>query len=285
MYTPNIAQIVVNPLFLDTYIAGLILLTALRLWSAEAHLRREKRDTRKILDCFGIDESLAARLQRIVTFSNEGVVSKVKGVRPNGIVRRSVRTFWSVIQEVPRDRHISEGLRPSENYFQSELARGLPRVSDFGDTIIRLSLIGTFAGLIAALTIASTNIGSDLTQGADATSQMEGFLEQLLSTAAVKFWISAVGLILALALRVWQGRIDRIGRDCARLIGPAFDRMLDGVTLPGWKSKMDGDAITQQIHQIAEEIRANADKWILTIQIGGAGHTQPVPQVELSRRS
>ena len=69
-----------------------------------------------------------------------------------------------------------------------------PRVSPLGDFVIWLALLGAFAGLIAALTIASANIGIVQASEQAQSDQMRQFIEQLLATAATKFSISAVGI-------------------------------------------------------------------------------------------
>jgi hypothetical protein len=97
-------------------------------------------------------------------------------------------------------------------------------LSGFPDFIIRLALLGTFMGLIAALTIASTNIGAAQGSEADQSAHMRDFIQVLLATAANKFWISAVGIACALAVQVYRSTAEKAAH-IARL-GEAFDRAL-----------------------------------------------------------
>ena len=60
---------------------------------------------------------------------------------------------------------------------------------------VGLGLLGTFIGLIAALTFSTQS----LTTAVDQT-QIKAALSQLLTTAAAKFYISAAGLVASLAL-------------------------------------------------------------------------------------
>jgi DNA anti-recombination protein RmuC len=85
--------------------------------------------------------------------------------------------------------------RPS-NFFntrnllvQYDFVRSLPNF------FVGLGLLGTFIGLIAALTFAT----QDLTTAAD-QEHIKGALNRLLTTAAAKFYISAAGLVASLIL-------------------------------------------------------------------------------------
>src|SRR3954463_7889530 len=109
---------------------------------------------------------------------------------------------------LPAERHSLEGLRPSRTMIEDEYRRLHRGLSGFGDFIIRLSLLGTFMGLIAALTIASANIGAAQGSAADQSAHMRDFIQVLLATAANKFWISAVGIACALIVQIYRARSE-----------------------------------------------------------------------------
>jgi hypothetical protein len=78
--------------------------------------------------------------------------------------------------------------------------------------------------LIAALTIASSNIGAAQGSAADQSAHMRDFIQILLATAANKFWISAVGVACALIVTIYRSSVERAAH-IARL-GDAFDHAL-----------------------------------------------------------
>jgi hypothetical protein len=84
----------------------------------------------------------------------------------------------------PQDFFNARTLRAQYHFFSS-----LPNV------FVGLGLLGTFIGLIAALTFATEN----LTKAAD-QEQIKQALNLLLTTAAAKFYISAAGLVASLVL-------------------------------------------------------------------------------------
>src|SRR6201999_3026116 len=97
-------------------------------------------------------------------------------------------------------------------------------LSGFGDFIIRVALLGTFMGLIAALTIASANIGAVQGSAADQSAHMRDFIQVLLATAANKFWISAVGVGCALIVSIYRAASERAHH--IQRLGDAFDHAL-----------------------------------------------------------
>jgi hypothetical protein len=72
---------------------------------------------------------------------------------------------------------------------QYEFVRSLPNF------FVGLGLLGTFVGLIAALTFATQSLAD-----ANNQEQIKSALKELLSTAAAKFYISAAGLVSSLLL-------------------------------------------------------------------------------------
>ena len=96
-----------------------------------------------------------------------------------------------------------------------------------------MALLGTFMGLIAALTIASANIGAAQGSAEAQSAHMRDFIQVLLATAANKFWISAVGVGCALVVQIYRSGSER-AQHIVRL-GDAFDHALtDPATADAW---------------------------------------------------
>jgi hypothetical protein len=125
---------------------------------------------------------------------------------------------------VPAERHSLEGLRPARTLLEDTYRRLHKGLIGFGDFIIRVALLGTFMGLIAALTIASANIGAAQGSAAVQSAHMRDFIQVLLATAANKFWISAVGIGCALIVQIYRSASEK-ARHIVRL-GDAFDHAL-----------------------------------------------------------
>ncbi len=143
---------------------------------------------------------------------------------PRFATARATANYLGVMAAVPAERHSLEGLRPARTMLEDEYRRLHKGLSGFSDFIIRVALLGTFMGLIAALTIASANIGAAQGPAAVQSAHMRDFIQVLLATAANKFWISAVGIACALAVQVYRRASERAGH-IVRL-GNAFDRAL-----------------------------------------------------------
>ena len=77
---------------------------------------------------------------------------------------------------------------------------------------VGLGLLGTFIGLIAALTFSSQNL-----TGATNQEEIKQALNGLLTTAAAKFYISAAGLISSLILSF----LIRLGHQTSARSGPS----------------------------------------------------------------
>ena len=94
------------------------------------------------------------------------------------------------------ERSIILNSNPPQNFFN---ARNLRVQYDFVRSLpnffVGLGLLGTFIGLIAALTFSSENL-----TGATNQEEIKQALNGLLTTAAAKFYISAAGLISSLIL-------------------------------------------------------------------------------------
>ena len=143
---------------------------------------------------------------------------------PKSATARATANYLGVMAAVPSERHSLEGLRPSRTFLEDAYRRLHKGLSGFGDFIIRVALLGTFMGLIAALTIASANIGAAQGSAADQSAHMRDFIQTLLATAANKFWISAVGIGCALIVQIYRNTSEK-ARHIVRL-GDAFDHAL-----------------------------------------------------------
>jgi hypothetical protein len=80
---------------------------------------------------------------------------------------------------------------PRNLLIQYEFVRSLPNF------FVGLGLLGTFIGLIAALTFSTRSLTAAVDQ-----EQIKAALNQLLTTAAAKFYISAAGLVASLVLSI-----------------------------------------------------------------------------------
>ena len=144
---------------------------------------------------------------------------------PKSATARATANYLGPMAALPAERHSLEGLRPARTMIEDEYRRLHKGLGGFGDFIIRLALLGTFMGLIAALSIASANIGG-AAQGsaADQSAHMRDFIQVLLATAANKFWISAVGVGCALIVQAYRSSAEKAAH-IVRL-GDAFDHAL-----------------------------------------------------------
>ncbi|HEY6259680.1 MAG TPA: hypothetical protein VIY51_28215 [Xanthobacteraceae bacterium] len=106
-----------------------------------------------------------------------------------------------------------------ENFFnprnlliQYDFVRSLPNF------FVGLGLLGTFIGLIAALTFSTQSLTSAVDQ-----QQIKDALNQLLTTAAAKFYISAAGLVaslvLSLSIRLILKRLHRTAHQINDALG------------------------------------------------------------------
>jgi len=143
---------------------------------------------------------------------------------PRSATARATAGYLGAMAAVPAERHSLEGLRPARVMIEDEYRRLHAGLRGFGDFIIRVALLGTFMGLIAALTIASANIGAAQGPAEVQSAHMRDFIQVLLATAANKFWISAVGVACALVVQIYRTATARAAH-IVRL-GDAFDRAL-----------------------------------------------------------
>ncbi len=236
----DIARLFASSGFLFVYSGLLVLLTVVGIVRNHLSIIAETKVARGIiglvdaapsLDAAGkvaqlllLNESTGARILTHAACRADDLEAHKVWRNPRSATARATASYLGVMAAVPAGRHSLEGLRPSRTLLEDEYRRLHRGLSGFGDFIIRLALLGTFMGLIAALTIASANIGA--TQGtAEAQSaHMRDFIQVLLATAANKFWISAVGVGCALIVQVYRSSSER-AQHIVRL-GDAFDHAI-----------------------------------------------------------
>ena len=236
----DIARFFASSSFLFVYSGLLILLTAVAIVRNHLSITSETGVSRDIIktvdaarsrDASGkvaqlllLNETTGARILTHDACRRDDLLEHKVWRNPTSATARATAAYLGVMAATPAGRHSLEGLRPARTMLEDEYRRLHTGLSGFGDFIIRLALLGTFMGLIAALTIASANIG--IAQGSDAeqSAHMRDFLQILLATAANKFWISAVGIGCALIVQIYRSTSEK-AQHIARL-GDAFDHAL-----------------------------------------------------------
>jgi hypothetical protein len=204
---------------------------------------------------------------------------------PTSATARATASYLGAMAALPAERHSLEGLRPARTLIEDEYRRLHRGLAGFGDFIIRLALLGTFMGLIAALTIASANVGATQGSPAEQSVHMRDFVQVLLATAANKFWISAVGVGCALIVTIYRAGAEKAAH-IARL-GEAFDHALtDPEIAAAWcppmatESDLDARLMTAAVRdrisklnlapldealaETAAAIKANAGRSVIT---------------------
>jgi hypothetical protein len=236
----DIARLFASSSFLFVYSGLLVLLTVVGIVrnqlsiAAEAKVSREiarQVDAAHALDASGkvaqlllLNESTGARILTHEACRQDDLVEHRVWRNPRSATARATASYLGVMAAVPAARHSLEGLRPARTMLEDEYRRLHRGLSGFGDFIIRLALLGTFMGLIAALTIASANIGAAQGSAEAQSAHMRDFIQVLLATAANKFWISAVGVGCALVVQIYRSTSER-AQHISRL-GDAFDHAL-----------------------------------------------------------
>jgi hypothetical protein len=247
----GIAEIFASSTFLFVYSGLLVLLTAGAIFRDRMSLAAEAKASADVVRM--VEASASAAEAQLVAL-NEATGARIltnEACRRDDLARpwrtpatataRATAQYLGAMAATPPERHALEGLRPAAGLIEDEYHRLRLGLSGFGDFIIRLALLGTFMGLIAALTIASANIGA--VNGPAAVQSMRDFIQVLLATAANKFWISAVGIACALVAQVWRAASERDAH-IVRL-GDAFDRALtDPAIAAAWCPPGAGQAET-----------------------------------------
>ena len=253
----GIAAFFASSTYLFTYAGLLVLLTVAALVRNHVALLSETKVAREIIaivqganrrDASGRVEQLlllndltGARILTHEACRDDDLGERKVWRNPSSATARATASYLGAMAALPAERHSLEGLRPARGMIEDEYRRLHRGLSGFGDFIIRLSLLGTFMGLIAALTIASTNIGATQGTPADQSAHMRDFVQVLLATAANKFWISAVGVGCALIVQIYRSSVEKAAH-IVRL-GEAFDHALtDPEIAAAWCPQTQTDA-------------------------------------------
>ena len=297
----DIARLFASSSFLYVYSGLLVLLTSTAVIRNHLSIISEARASRDIaklvdaaqsLDASGkvaqlvlLNESTGARILTHDACRRDDLEDHKVWRNPKSATARATASYLGVMAAVPAGRHSLEGLRPARTMLEDEYRRLHRGLSGFGDFIIRLSLLGTFMGLIAALTIASTNIGVAQGSAEAQSAHMRDFIQVLLATAANKFWISAVGVGCALIVQIYRSTSEK-ARHIVRL-GDAFDHALtDPAIADAWCppdltdedidlrlvkaavldriSRLDLAPLNEAIAETAAALKANAGRSVLT---------------------
>lgn len=286
--THHIADVVVAPQFILGYIGLLALIVLFRLSADGSTLGRERaaveRFLKRVADAPRVEGKAAlvkalareragaATSDTVEQFTTQSdLLSKLALV-----VRQAGATEASKLYE--------QGILPSAYALRGYGISTPYRGSATADLLIRIALLGTFVGIVAALTIASSGLTAGAS-GAGRLNEMQRVLQDLLASAAAKFWISAAGLAGAVALLMFERYCLRSVSALADRLGALLDELLSEPEAARILCKADkgsGDPIRDQLLMIAEQIKASADQWVLTVKIGGAG-ASGVPTVSLGR--
>jgi hypothetical protein len=297
----GIAEIFASSSFLFFYSGLLVLLTGAAIARNHLSLIAEAKVAREIIGIVGaahtrdasgkvaqlllLNDTTGARILTHAACRDDDLAERKVWRNPKSATARATAYYLGAMAALPAERHSLEGLRPARTMIEDEYRRLHRGLSGFGDFIIRLALLGTFMGLIAALTIASANIGAAQGSPADQSAHMRDFVQVLLATAANKFWISAVGVGCALIVQVYRSYVEKAAH-VVRL-GEAFDHALtDPEIAAAWCppaqtdedldrrfmkaavldriAKLDLAPLEEAIAETAAAIKANAGRSVLT---------------------
>ena len=216
----DIARLFASSGFLFVYSGVLVVLTAVAIVRNQISINAETQASRDLvrlvdaahaLDAAGkvaqlvrLNETTGARILTHEACRRDDLVEHKVWRNPSSETARATASYLGMMAAVPAGRHSLEGLRPARTLLEEEYRRLHKGLRGFGDFIIRLALLGTFMGLIAALTIASANIGAAQGSPEAQSAHMRDFIQVLLATAANKFWISAVGVGCALIVQIYR---------------------------------------------------------------------------------
>jgi len=235
-----VAELFASSGFLFVYSGMLLLLTGVAIVRNHISITSESKVSRDIIkviegangrDASGkieqlliLNDSTGARILTHDACRSDDLGEHKVWKNPKSATAKATASYLGLMAALPAERHSLEGLRPARTTIEDEYRRLHKGLSGFADFIIRLALLGTFMGLIAALTIASANIGIVEGSAADQSAHMRDFIQVLLATAANKFWISAVGIGCALLVQIYRSSAEKAPH-IAR-IGDAFDHAL-----------------------------------------------------------
>jgi hypothetical protein len=234
------SQIFASSTFLFVYSGLLVLLTGAAIARNHVSIIAEAKVARDIIEIVNsayardaagkvaqlllLNNSTGARILTHEACRRDDLGDHKVWRNPTSATARATATYLGAMAALPAERHSLEGLRPARTLIEDEYRRLHRGLAGFGDFIIRLALLGTFMGLIAALTIASANVGAAQGSPAEQSAHMRDFVGILLATAANKFWISAVGVGCALIVTIYRASAEKAAH-IARL-GEAFDHAL-----------------------------------------------------------
>jgi hypothetical protein len=297
----GIAEIFASSSFLFFYSGLLVLLTAVAIVRNQTSLIAEAKAARDIIGIVGaahardasgkveqlvlLNDSTGARILTHEACRTDDLGERKVWRNPKSATARATANYLGAMAALPAERHSLEGLRPARSMLEDQYRRLHKGLSGFGDFIIRLALLGTFMGLIAALTIASSNIGAAEGSAADQSAHMRDFIQILLATAANKFWISAVGVGCALVVQIYRSSADKAAHILR--LGDAFDHALtDPEIAAAWCppiageedldlrfvkaavldriAKLDLAPLNEALAETAAALKANAGRSVLT---------------------
>lgn len=286
----SLIDFLVSPGFVLGYIAMLATIVGRRILADGLSIVREERSVREFIEAFSHIREPQGKVEYLAALTDVNVSPEV----PPG-TKASREEFQSsdllgklalVLQQaratVPSLLY-DQGVVPVQYALKGYGAGRKYDASETADLVVRIALLGTFIGIIAALTIASNGLDAGSGSGANHFDEMQRFMQQLLATAAAKFWISASGLAGAIVLwtvgKMFQRRADQLRAD----LGRWGDSLLQSGELAPLLCKPEEsqrDPIRDQLFTIAEQIKAAADRWVLTVRIGGE-NAPLAPSVEL----
>jgi len=174
-----------------------------------------------------------------------------------------IASFLAAVCSTPAFRHEIERLRPSTNFLSSFVLSNIRSENWAVDTVVRLGLIFTFVGLVAALWFASSAVQVTLT-----TRDIEALLQalgSLLAAAAAKFVISVVALLLSLVVRLALFRMSRSVADRINELGVAFDDVAaDEATAQEWFPEADESfaPVLKALKETSDALEAAMSSWL-----------------------
>lgn len=290
----SIAEFVASPVFVMTYVGIIAVMVLWRMMLDWRTLRREQEDVNGFLRRLEDVGSTEFKSRLLLSFAEDNSPSvrkerdapRIAFMAQSDLLRRVLLLLQHARATVPSKLY-EQGVLPSA-YGLRAYGIGSPfRSSAAADLVIRVALLGTFVGIVAALTIASGGLTSGSASGSGRLSEMQGILQQLLASAAAKFWISAAGLAGAIILLTFERYCLRAASALTERVGSALDEILSDPAAARALCRLEKlaeDPIQQQLYKIAEQIKASADKWVLTVKIGGANAAN-VPSVSLGPAS
>ena len=164
----GIAEVFASGAFLFFYSGVLVLLTGAAIVRNQISLASEARVAReitravdaahtsdapgKIAQLIWLNQFTGARILTNAACRNDDLAEDKVWRNSKFATARATGGYLSLMAAVPAERHSLEGLRPARTVIEDEYRRLHKGLRGFSDFIIRVALLGTFMGLIAALT-------------------------------------------------------------------------------------------------------------------------------------